>query len=232
MEVGFPKSGIYAILNTVNDKLYVGSAVNFKRRWSKHIRYLNNKIHPNKFLENSWHKHGQQNFIFVILEICLVRENLIKREQHWINLTKCYERELGYNICRVAETRLGTIHTDEAKKKMSISRKGRVVSVETRAKIAAAHKGKIISEETRLKLSIANKGCIVSQETRVNMAKGQTGRKHSEESKLKRSVILKGKPFPNPKKDPRHSEATKLKQSIARKKYLEKLNGGWSTTWK
>lgn len=227
-EVKYPKdflmkSGIYMIMNLVTNKFYIGSAQDLKRRKAKHFRYLSKNIHPTHYLQNAYNKYGKENFTFIILEFCNI-EGLLEREQSWITATKCWQREIGYNICQIATNRTGVLHSEETKKKMSEDRKGRIVSEETRIKIGLAHKGKFVSEESRKKISDGNKGKIVTAETRANMANGQTGRKHSEESKLKRSVILKGKPFNNPKKDPRHSEETKKKQSEARKKYLEEKN--------
>jgi hypothetical protein len=46
-------SGIYKIINKINNKYYVGS--------SKHI---------NPHLQNAWNKYGQNNFDFVITEEC------------------------------------------------------------------------------------------------------------------------------------------------------------------
>ena len=48
----------------------------------------------------------------------------------------------------------GTKHSKEAKKRMSISRKGRAVSEETRKKISKANNGRIVSDATRLKMSM------------------------------------------------------------------------------
>ena len=32
------RSGIYAIINTIYNKLYIGQAVNFKKRYKEHLR--------------------------------------------------------------------------------------------------------------------------------------------------------------------------------------------------
>lgn len=54
-------SGIYAILNIANDKLYVGSAVDLYMRWKLHVFSLENSKHYNKYLQNAWCKHGRDN---------------------------------------------------------------------------------------------------------------------------------------------------------------------------
>ena len=47
----------------------------------------------------------------------------------------------------------GRKHSEETKRKMSISRKGRIFSEETRRKISEAKKGKKLSEEMKRKMS-------------------------------------------------------------------------------
>lgn len=39
------KSGIYKILNKVTEKFYIGSAVNFRARWTAHKSALNRNDH-------------------------------------------------------------------------------------------------------------------------------------------------------------------------------------------
>ena len=45
------QSGIYEILNTVNGKRYIGSAVNLAKRWKEHRTGLNRKDHANQILQ-------------------------------------------------------------------------------------------------------------------------------------------------------------------------------------
>lgn len=216
-------SCIYTITNKFNNKLYVGSAFNFNRRKSRHIRLLNSGNHPNKHLQMAWAKHGANAFEFFIIEPILDKSKIIQYEQFWIDFSKCYENDKGYNICRQAETRYGVKHSEKTKEKMSIARKGIVKSKEWQDKITASLHGKIRSKETCAKMSAARIGKSVSDKTRISMAKGQTGRKHSEESKLKRSLTLKGRKIANPNKGWKHSEETKAKLSAIRKAYWEKL---------
>jgi len=188
------KSGIYSITNTVNNKLYIGSAVDLTRRWNKHKRYLNKNIHPNKYLQASWNKHGEKNFQFKVLQYVENVKNIIAIEQSWLDWFKSFERGVGYNICRIADNRLGVLHTEESKLKMSYSRKGIIKSVEWQNKITKALIGKKRTKEQRERQSLSLKGRKLSDATREKMRLSQTGRKHSEESKLKRSLALKGKP--------------------------------------
>lgn len=47
-------SGIYKIVNTHTTEIYVGSAINFKKRWGWHIKDLKAGKHRNSYLQNAW----------------------------------------------------------------------------------------------------------------------------------------------------------------------------------
>ena len=73
------ESGIYRIRNLVNNKFYIGSAVNLNKRKSQHFYYLRNNKHHNKPLQNSFNKYKKDNFIFEIMCYCH-KEDLILNE--------------------------------------------------------------------------------------------------------------------------------------------------------
>ena len=80
------KSGIYQIRNLVNNKIYIGSTVDIKTRWRTHKNNLRRNLdRPNKYLQNSWNKHGENNFIFELIEEVGDREILLTREQHYLD---------------------------------------------------------------------------------------------------------------------------------------------------
>jgi group I intron endonuclease len=73
-------TGIYQILNKVNGKSYVGSAVNIKKRWAVHRHTLrNNKNSPH--LQKAWNKYGEESFEFNVLEYVPNVEWLLEIEQ-------------------------------------------------------------------------------------------------------------------------------------------------------
>ena len=86
--------GIYKITNKINNKPYIGSSNNIKRRWRQHISLLNNNKHHSIKLQRAWNKYGQDNFKFEILEECEV-EKLLYLEQFYIDKYKAYFE--GYN---------------------------------------------------------------------------------------------------------------------------------------
>ena len=65
------KTGVYIIRNQINNKIYIGSSVvSFLKRILHHNAMLRNKKHKNSYLQSSYNKHGEENFIFEILENC------------------------------------------------------------------------------------------------------------------------------------------------------------------
>ena len=95
-------SGIYKIENIINGKFYIGSSKDIYKRWDEHEDSLENGEHCNRYLQRAWDKYGANNFKFSIIELC--DENIrISREQYYLDKTKCYENNIGYNISKRAD---------------------------------------------------------------------------------------------------------------------------------
>jgi len=179
---------IYAIINVVNEKHYVGQASDKLKRFREHKKTLRGNYHCNVLLQRAFNKYGEDKFIFVVLENLLSCDQLNAREQHWIDLLRP-----EYNLAPVAGSLLGYKHSEEARENMSEAHKGRKHSAETRAKMSAARmgnknaagvkqslehiearakviRGRPVSEETLAKRSAALKGRIVSEETKRKMS--------------------------------------------------------------
>lgn len=76
--------GIYRIV--INNKSYVGSSLDIKKRLRQHRRELRRDIHDNKYLQNLYNKYGTATY--EILEECSIsikNIDLRKKEQEWIN---------------------------------------------------------------------------------------------------------------------------------------------------
>ena len=69
------KSGIYVIKNLINNKVYVGKAVDIYRRIKDHVTALNTKNkNENPHLINSWHKHKCENFTYYVAEYITIED--------------------------------------------------------------------------------------------------------------------------------------------------------------
>ena len=130
------KSGIYQIRNLINNKLYIGSSNNLRTRKNSHLNELVNDKHYNKYLQKSFNKYGEQNFIFEVIEFCEPEER-IEIEQYWLD--KFYNKNTCYNIQPIAgrpsvteelrqaviESNKRRVHTEEQNKAHSIRMSGK-----------------------------------------------------------------------------------------------------------
>ncbi len=117
-------SGIYQIVNTINQKRYIGYATNLKIRCRCHGVELRSHSHGNCHLQNSWNLYGQAAFRFEIIQLCDITK-LKYWEHYWCTILNVHNREYGYNIEPTAPDGC-YIMSEETKKKISIANKGRV----------------------------------------------------------------------------------------------------------
>ena len=141
--------GIYMIQNKVNNKMYIGQAVDIEKRWNDHIWNLNNKRNENRHFINAWYKYGEENFKFTILLECK-ESDLNMYEEYYIFELMTYDPRVGYNKNYGGDSGRPT---EEAKRKMSEAQKGKQLSEEHKRKISESQKGKQFSEEHKRKMS-------------------------------------------------------------------------------
>ena len=115
--------GIYKILNTKNNKIYIGSSININKRITRHFNELRKNKHCNDHLQSSWNKYGEKSFIIEIIVNNLDKSELINKEQEYIDLFLTHNSKMGYNLCPKAYNSLGYNHSIETRKKMSEERK-------------------------------------------------------------------------------------------------------------
>lgn len=168
-------SGIYRIKNSVNGKIYIGSAADLYNRFMCHKSQLRRGVHVNKKLQNAWNKYGESNFLFENVLICS-KDNLLIYEQKIIDFYDVFKT--GYNMSPTAGNTLGRKHSEAARLKMSKTRKG--IS------------RKPLTEEHRKNISLSQIGKIVSKECREKIRKSLTGKKLSDETKRKMSITRSG----------------------------------------
>jgi len=118
------KIGIYFIFNLKNGKRYIGSSKNIYNRLHEHIHLLKNDKAHNIYLQNSWNKYGEDNFLFGILEYCDL-ENLLQREQFYISTLSP-----EYNFSAFVISNTNRVITDEQKLKISNTLKEKYASGE------------------------------------------------------------------------------------------------------
>jgi group I intron endonuclease len=126
--------GVYKITNLINNKLYVGSAINIKNRFKTHKRLLKNNKHFNNHLQSSYNKYGIDNFIYDIIEITSI-DTLLKKECFWITELNANNPKYGYNKRLVVNSNLGIKLSEETKRKLSESHLGHKRSDDANKKI-------------------------------------------------------------------------------------------------
>lgn len=188
------KSGIYCIINKVNGKCYIGSAINISRRLIAHRYNLNKNIHDNIYLQSSWNKYKKENFEFIVLEY-VEKEKLIEKEQEYLDLFYSYDRRHGYNIRLKAKSQIGFKHSIKFKERVSLRMKGNGYAL-----------GRKHSNEFKQNMSIREKGnkhalgYKYTEEQKRNRSDRLKGNKHtlgfspSAETRIKLSNVSKGKP--------------------------------------
>lgn len=149
-------SGVYGIFSKIDDRVYIGSTINFNRREVDHFNKLKLNIHVNKPLQNFVNKYGIENVEFKVLSKC-PSEYCIKLEQFFLD-----SFENKFNIRLVAESNFGLKASDETKQKMSKVRKGKavrgygfIVTEETKSKMSEAGKNKVFTDEHKQNLKLA-----------------------------------------------------------------------------
>lgn len=97
--------GVFAIRNTVNQKVYVGASSNLEGAMNRHRFELTMKTHRNKALLVDWIEHGPQAFCFEVLERIAERsepdfdyaKELAASLTLWQEELLCFSSQ-GYNI--------------------------------------------------------------------------------------------------------------------------------------
>lgn len=162
-------SGIYRISNVLDNKFYIGSAINIEKRWKDHIYRLNHGLHENGYLQRAWTKFGQHNFSFSIVKLVDNKEKLIKEEQSILDKLKP-----EYNLCIKANSQFGLKRSEETRKKISTAQRKRWASILSEQRIREIEneryqkskrvkrekKGFKLSDETKKRMSLAKKGKI------------------------------------------------------------------------
>jgi group I intron endonuclease len=171
---------IYMTTNLINGKKYIG------RDSKNNPKYLGSGL----FLKRAIRKYGKHNFEKKIIESCSSKEELIEREEYWLNYYDAGNDPIFYNANNFSTGGAlfsGRNHSEMSRKKMSESRSGE----------GNVMWGKQHSPETRRKISENNIG---KKSGENNYWFGKTGknhaafgRKHTEDTKRKIGEKHKGK---------------------------------------
>jgi group I intron endonuclease len=167
-------SGIYKITNSADGKIYIGASHDIRKRLRAHLETLRKSEHPSGNLQSAYDASGEHAFTFEVLEFCHPNKTF-EREQAWLNLTRCFDSLIGYNVCEIAGPPPKIVYTAEMRETMSRRRKGVAKSAEHRQKIGVAHKGRTKSPEAIAKQRAALKAYWADPENRAKQSAKRKG---------------------------------------------------------
>lgn len=184
------RGGIYRIRHDIpGGKFYVGSAKNFRIRWNIHRSDLRRGKNASAYLQHAWSKHGENAFVWEVLEYVADPGELVVREQRWIDGLGAHVTRGGLNMLPNAGSPLGTKHSEETRakfraiaaarppehyKKVVASKKasGWTHSAEARAKLGDAARGRKLTPDHVAKVAAANRGKKRGPEALARMREG------------------------------------------------------------
>lgn len=211
---------IYKITNKINNKIYIGQDSN------NNPNYYGSGIYIKKAIK----KYGKNNFIKEILQECKTVDELNKAEIYWIDKLNSTDDKIGYNLTgggmgqgkmleqtrkKIIKKRKNQImlpHSEETKRKISLSNNGKRMSKESRKKMSISKIGIKLSEKHKKNISLGNIGRIVTLETRNKISNSQKGRTFEDIFGIEGAIRQKQK-ISNTLKGNKLSEETKKKIS-------------------
>lgn len=198
------KGGIYQIRNIQNGKVYIGSTICFKRRYSQHESKLKKGTHFNKHLLSAWNKYGSAQFLFEVLEVNEgSREEIRKQEQVIIDSysdkwERCYNLDKRTKHCQQTWSK----NPETTSRKKSANAKKLWADPDFRERMSGENHpsyGKSRTEQVKKKISKANKGNTAfkgkshSKKTKVIMSKMAKARGVSEKTRIAQKKALTGR---------------------------------------
>lgn len=177
----WPKTkGIYAVSGIYpgnEGKLLVGKTFcrdGFRGRWMAYRNKLTNDRYANPYLQNSFNRHGLNQFVCWVIEESTDPESLGHKEWFWFDRLNSSSVKQGWNIHipnddgssslapetkeKLRQINLGNKHTDETRAKMSRSRSGTRNYNWGKKGPLSPLSGRKHSEERRRRLSEATSG--------------------------------------------------------------------------
>ena len=200
-------SGIYKIQSKIKpERIYIGSSIVISSRWKRHLYDLSKNKHRSSKLQRHYNKYGISDLQFSILLGC-EKEDLIKIEQYFIDSYNPY-----FNSFKLAGSTLGFHHSEETKKKLSISKMGNKNGIGNKGST-----GKKQSIDTITKRISKTKGMKRTEEFKIKSSDRQRGQKSINHFP---KGYKTGKPAWNRGKPPSEEQKRKRRETMLKKKLL------------
>lgn len=223
--------GIYKIICSGNNKVYIGQSTNIHRRYKSHITDLKANKHHNPKLQYAFNKYGEDSFRFEIIELC-DKSLLDERENYYIDFYNAISNDYGFNLKTGGNAK--SEYSDESRQRISdgIKRHFQLygMSEEQRQKYREATKGRWEDPEYYKQMCEMNRG----ENNAMYGMRGELapwyGRRHTDEENRKSSEGLKRawqqhperrKPENNPFYGKKHSPETIAHLSALRRERMK-----------
>lgn len=230
-------SCVYQIESNINKNIYIGSAVDMKRRAKEHLLKLKQGTHVNRILQNHVNKYGIEDLDFSVVEDCS-KEELVSKEQYWID-----KLNPKFNICKIAGSTLGIKWKEESVQRQrdnNLGEKNPMFGVHKYGEEAPAYGVKQSSETCKKKSEFTKKrwedpeyrkareAYTHSEETLKKMHDTHIGKKQSEEEIANKRIRTK-EAWKNPEYREAHMAGMKgKKRRPNHEKYVEAQKKWWS----
>jgi group I intron endonuclease len=187
--LGLRRPGVYVIRNTVNGKVYVGSAIRIDARWRLHLKNLREGNHHSWPLQVSWNKHGEAAFKFEVLEFLSDKKDTVSREQHWMDALGVGDPKKSYNLNPKAGSALGIKRRPESVEKLRAALTGKKRSAEFCEYRRQVMLGVKPSEHAKALRSLAMRGRAMHSKRRLNYTDAQEIRRRYAEGGVSQSDL-------------------------------------------
>lgn len=142
----------------------------FIKRYWHHRWKLRNNCHDNKFLQNTWNKHGEDDFVFEVVEVLHKDDNMNLYEIEYIEKYDSYNN--GFNLTTGGEGKKNCPMPEHAK--LIVGAKNRKHNL-----------GKKHSKETREKMRLSSPRRKLTKRQIDILRASRIGSKHTDEAKQK-----------------------------------------------
>lgn len=194
--------GVYEIVCATSGNRYIGSAIDFEKRWKAHRFHLGRGTHHSRHLQSAWRLYGASVFVFRPLLLCS-RSNRLMYEQRALDVLRP-----EYNVAPLARGG-GTSPSPEARARLSAAMRGNTRTLgyrhtseaidKLRAKqtgVPSPTKGRPRDPVAVAATAAAHRGMKRSPETCARISAARVGKKMPPRSEAHRAAIssaLKGR---------------------------------------
>ena len=216
--------GVYAIVNRLNGKFYIGSTIRkFRKRFQCHKTELNKGMHHSQHMQRAWDKYGQDVFAFIVVECVAEKNDVLAREQYYIDTLKP-----EYNNAKIAGSQIGIKHTDQARRNMSEAQRKLLSIPGYKERRIASLRAVLATEESKQRRSkIQSQPHLVELRSKISKAMwAQDGFKEATVMAMKKSNAMPDvKARKSAAVSRRNIESSKITREIAHDIYDALLMG-------